>query len=70
MTAHTRTTPGIGSLAPISSTANEQVARQIVERIVEFRTAAPCGMTWRAFATAEVLLALNAASKRGGRARG
>jgi hypothetical protein len=45
MTAHTPTTPGIVSLAPISSTAYEQVARQIVERIVKFRTAVPCGMT-------------------------
>jgi hypothetical protein len=64
MTAHTRITPAIGPLAPISSTANEAIARQIVERIVQFRTAMPCGLTWRAFATAEILLALNAVSKR------
>jgi hypothetical protein len=63
MNAHTRTTPVIGPFVPSSSTANEKIARQIVERIVQFRTAIPCGLTWRAFATAEILLALNAVSK-------
>jgi hypothetical protein len=64
MNAYTRTTVGFGPVVPSSSTANEQIARQIVERIVQFRTAMPCGLTWRTFATAEILLALNAVSKR------
>jgi hypothetical protein len=71
MNAYTLTTAGIGRLAPISSTAtNEQIARQIVESLKTFRTAAPFGPTWTAFAVAEILTALNAASKRRGRAHG
>jgi hypothetical protein len=64
MNAYTRTTAGIGPLVPISSTTNEQIARQIVESLKTFRTAAPLGPTWTAFAFAEILTALNAASKR------
>jgi hypothetical protein len=67
MIARISTTPGFSPRGPISSTANEAIAQQIVERIVQFRTAVPCALTWRAFATAEILSALNAASKRGGR---
>jgi hypothetical protein len=43
--------------------SNEQIARQIVAKLLAFRTAAPFGKTWQAFATAEILLALNAASR-------
>jgi hypothetical protein len=43
--------------------SNEEIARQIVARLLAFRTAAPFGRTWEAFATAEILLALNAASR-------
>jgi hypothetical protein len=42
--------------------SNEQIARQIVAKA--FRTASPFGKTWEAFATAEILLALNAAHRR------
>jgi hypothetical protein len=44
--------------------ANEEIAQQIVARLLAFRTAVPFGKTWEAFATAEILLALNAASRR------
>jgi hypothetical protein len=57
-------------LAPISSRANEQVAWQIVESLKTFRTSAPFGATWTAFAVAEILLALNESSERGARAHG
>jgi hypothetical protein len=43
--------------------SNEQIARQIVAKLLAFRTAAPFGKTWEAFATAEILLALNTASR-------
>jgi hypothetical protein len=44
--------------------SNEQIARQIVAKLLAFRTASPFGKTWEAFATAEILLALNAAHRR------
>jgi hypothetical protein len=43
--------------------SNEQIARQIVAKLLAFRTAAPFGKTWEAFATAEILLELNAVSR-------
>jgi hypothetical protein len=54
----------VNPFAPITATANEQIARQIVERITSFRTASPFGATWQAFAVSEVLAALNDASRR------
>jgi hypothetical protein len=46
--------------------SNEQIARQIVAKLLAFRTVTPFGKTWEAFATAEILLALNAASRSPG----
>ena len=43
--------------------SNEQIARQIVAKLLAFRTVTPFGTTWEAFAVAEILLALNAASR-------
>jgi hypothetical protein len=43
--------------------SNEQIARQIVAKLLAFRTASPFGTTWEAFATAEILLALNEAKR-------
>jgi hypothetical protein len=54
----------VGPMRPVANIANERIARQIVERIVQFRAAVPCGRTWEQFATAEIYLALNAASGR------
>jgi hypothetical protein len=54
----------VNPFAPITATANEQIARQIVERIKSFRTDSPLGATWQAFAVSEVLAALNDASRR------
>jgi hypothetical protein len=70
MNAYTRITPGIGPLAPIAGTANQQIAKQIVERLLAFRTASPFAMTWQHYAVSEIAAALNEASKRGGRAHG
>jgi hypothetical protein len=44
--------------------SNEELARRAVQAICDFRTAEPFGNTWIAFATAEVLLAINAATSR------
>jgi hypothetical protein len=57
--------PGLSIPTDLRETAmsNEQVARQIVVKLLAFRTAAPFGRTWEAFAAAEILLALNAASR-------
>jgi hypothetical protein len=43
---------------------NEQIARQIVSKLLAFRTVTPFGKTWEAFAVAEILTALNAAGRR------
>jgi hypothetical protein len=43
--------------------SNEQIARQIVAKLLAFRTVTPFGTTWEGFAVAEILLALNAASR-------
>jgi hypothetical protein len=43
--------------------SNEQIARQIVAKLLAFRTVTPFGCTWEGFAVAEILLALNAASR-------
>jgi hypothetical protein len=56
-----KATQSIGPLRPVSTSANEQVARLIVERIS--RTP-PCRMSWRDYAVAEITRALNAASRR------
>jgi hypothetical protein len=54
----------VGPLRPIATIANEQIARLIVRRIKEFRTAVPYGQTWEAFAVAEILVHLNVAGRR------
>jgi hypothetical protein len=43
--------------------SNEQIARQIVAKLLAFRTVTPFGTTWEAFAVAEILAALNAAGR-------
>jgi len=43
--------------------SNEQMARQIVAKLLAFRTVTPFGTTWEAFAVAEILAALNAVSR-------
>jgi hypothetical protein len=43
--------------------SNEQIARQIVAKLLAFRTTTPFGTTWEAFAMAEILAALNAAGR-------
>jgi hypothetical protein len=43
--------------------SNEQIARQIVAKLLAFRTVTPFGTTWEGFAVAEILLALNTASR-------
>jgi hypothetical protein len=43
--------------------SNEQIARQIVSKLLAFRTTTPFGTTWEAFAMAEILAALNVASR-------
>jgi hypothetical protein len=43
--------------------SNEQIARQIVAKLLAFRSVSPFGATWEAFAVSEILLALNAASR-------
>jgi hypothetical protein len=52
----------------VANHANERIARQIADRIVQFKTAVPCGSTWTAFATAQILLALNCGVAHGRRA--
>jgi hypothetical protein len=52
-------TESTGPLRPVANHANERIARQIVDRIVQFKTPVPCGLTWHPFATAQILLALN-----------
>ncbi len=49
---------------PIGSSKNEAIARHVVNEIKNFRTVVPFGNSWLAFATAEVLVALNTASGR------
>jgi hypothetical protein len=56
-----KATQSIGPLRPISTSANEQVARLIVERIS--RTP-PYRMSWREYAVTEITRALNAAGRR------
>jgi hypothetical protein len=43
--------------------SNEQLARQIVAKLLAFRTVTPFVTTWEAFAVAEILAALNAVSR-------
>jgi hypothetical protein len=48
-------------MRPIAS--NEQIARQIVKRLLVFRTASPFGLTRRHYAVSEIVGAINAASR-------
>jgi hypothetical protein len=50
-----------GPLRPISFTANETVARQIVDRLCR---QPPYGLPWRDFAIREIARALSAAAPR------
>jgi hypothetical protein len=43
--------------------SNEQIARQIVAKLLAFRSVSPFGSTWEAFAVSEILVALNATSR-------
>jgi hypothetical protein len=54
----------VNPFAPIP-TANEKIARRVVDRTKNFQTT-PFGATWHAFAISEVLAALNDASRRSG----
>ena len=45
----------IGPLRPILEIANVTIARQVVARIIAFRTTVPFGRSWEQFAVAEVL---------------
>lgn len=49
----------VGLLGLDTAPTNENIARAVVERIKNFRTATPLGATWESFAVSEVLLALN-----------
>lgn len=44
--------------------ANEKIAAELVQRLIDFRTPVAFGATWRAYAVSEVLTALNEASRR------
>jgi hypothetical protein len=48
-------------MRPIAS--NEQIARQIVKRILVFRAASPFGPKWRHYAVSEIVAAVKAASR-------
>jgi len=58
------TSSRFGPLRPISFTANETIARQIVDRLCR---QPPYGLTWKAFAEREIARALSAATPRSGR---
>jgi hypothetical protein len=51
----------LGPLRPISFTANETVARQIVDRLCR---QPPYGLPWRDYAIREIARALSAAAPR------
>jgi hypothetical protein len=53
-----------GPLRPISFTANETIARQIVDKICR---QPPYGLPWRDYAVREIARALSAAAPRPGR---
>jgi hypothetical protein len=53
-----------GPLRPISFTANETVARQIVDRLCR---QPPYGLPWRDYAVREIARALSAVTPRPGR---
>jgi hypothetical protein len=53
-----------GPLRPISFTASEILAKQVVDRLYRLP---PRGMTWRDHAIYEIALALRAAAARPGR---
>jgi hypothetical protein len=55
---------GLGPLRPISFTASELIARQVVDRLYR---QPPRGMNWRDHAIHEIALALRAAAQRPGR---
>jgi hypothetical protein len=50
-----------GPLRPISFTANETIARQIVDRLCR---QPPYGLSWRDFAVREIARAITAATPR------
>jgi hypothetical protein len=50
--------------ASADTLANVQIARLIVARIVHHKATMPFGASWQRFAEAEILVHLNAASRR------
>jgi hypothetical protein len=56
-----RTDRRLGPLRPISFTASEILARQVVDKLYRLP---PRGMSWREHATHEIALAISAAAQR------
>jgi hypothetical protein len=55
----------IGPLRPISSAANDTIAKRIVARLLAYRTVTALDLTWRAYAESEIRMACDAASRPG-----
>jgi hypothetical protein len=64
----------MNEMQPIPEGNHLGIAKEIVRKLVAFRTDVPFGLSWQAFASAEIVLALNnaasAARARRGRVTG
>jgi hypothetical protein len=52
----------MNEMQPIPEGNHLGIAKEIVRKLVAFRTDVPFGLSWQAFASAEIVLALNNAA--------